>query len=257
MWRTIRVTVLLVVLALVAAGAWLDRHRTTSWQRTVWVGAFALNADGSAASAAELQRLPSIDLAEVAAFINAEARRHGVTVSEPVSLRFYPAPAAPPPQLTPGSGPLSRAWWSLRMRWYRWRAVQAVPRAAPQIALFLLFHDPARSAALPHSVGLQRGLTGVIHLFADREYRGENDIVIAHELLHTFGATDKYDLASGLARFPDGYADPEQQPRFPQRRAEIMAGRIPLAEDDQVMAADFSETVVGSLTAREIGWPER
>ena len=141
------------------------------------------------------------------------------------------------------------------MRWYRWRAVRAVPRAAPQIALFLLFHDPAQAPRLPHSVGLQRGLTGVVHLFADREYRGENDIVIAHELLHTFGATDKYDLATGAPLFPDGYADPEQRPRFPQRRAEIMAGRIPLAENDQVMAADFAETVVGPATAREIGWP--
>jgi hypothetical protein len=257
MWRNIRVTVLLVVLALVAAGAWLDRHRTTSWQRTVWVGAFALNADGSAASAAALQRSSSIDLAAVTAFINAEAHRYGVVVTEPVSLRLYPAPAAPPPPLTASSGLMSRAWWSLRMRWYRWRAVQAVPRAAPQIALFLLFHDPVLSPALPHSVGLQRGLTGVVHLFADPEYRGENDIVIAHELLHTFGATDKYDLARGTPRFPDGFADPEQQPRFPQRRAEIMAGRIPLGENDQVMAADFAETVVGPLTAREIGWPVR
>lgn len=257
MWRTIRITVLLVVLALVVAGTWLDRHRTTSWQRTVWVGAFALNADGSAAAAAELQRLPSIDLAAVAAFINAEAHRYGVAVDEPVSLRLYPAPATTPPQLAPGSGLLARAWWSLRVRWYRRQATQAIPRSAPQIALFLLFHDPARSPTLPHSVGLQRGLTGVVHLFADREYRGENDIVIAHELLHTFGATDKYDLASGAPRFPEGFADPAQQPRFPQRRAEVMAGRIPVAENQQVMAADFDEAMVGPLTAREIGWPAR
>jgi hypothetical protein len=254
MWRALRIGVLLLILLLVTVQAWLDQHRTTHWQRTVWVGAFAFNGDGSAASAAQLQSLRAADLEPVANFIGAEAHRYGVALDAPVQLRLFPAPATLPPLPPQSASLLPRILWSLQLRWYRWRTVNALPRSAPQIALFLLYHDPEHSAALPHSTGLQRGLTGIVHLYAGDEARAENNIVIAHELLHTFGATDKYDLATNVPRFPDGYAEPARLPRFPQLRAEIMAGRIPISADSQVMAADFTETVIGPLTAREIGW---
>jgi hypothetical protein len=91
-------------------------------------------------------------------------------------------------------------------------------------------------------------------VYAGIESRAQNNIVIAHELLHTFGATDKYDLATDAPRFPEGFADPGQIPRYPQRRAEIMAGRIPVSASEQVMAESLDDVVVGPLTAREIGW---
>jgi len=43
-------------------------------------------------------------------------------------------------------------------------------------------------------------------------------------------------------------------PRYPQRYAEIMAGRVPLGANRQEMPADLSQTLVGPATAREIGW---
>ena len=55
--------------------------------------------------------------------------------------------------------------------------------------------------------------------------RGSNNVVIAHEILHTLGASDKYDPATRAPLFPIGYAEPEREPRFPQEFAEIMAGR--------------------------------
>jgi len=67
-----------------------------------------------------------------------------------------------------------------------------------------------------------------VHLFAARSQAAQNDIVIAHELLHTFGATDKYDAGSDAPRYPEGFAEPQREPRYPQRYAEIMAGRVPL-----------------------------
>ena len=33
---------------------------------------------------------------------------------------------------------------------------------------------------------------------------GPNNVVIAHELLHTVGATDKYDPVTDAPRIPDG-----------------------------------------------------
>ena len=42
-----------------------------------------------------------------------------------------------------------------------------------------------------------------------------------------FGATDKYDLPTGLPQYPAGFAEPRLEPRYPQQFAEIMAGQKP------------------------------
>ena len=253
MWRTLRISLLLVLLFAVALGTWLDQHRTTSWQHTVWVGVFPINADGSAVATQYLAQLRETDFAPINEFIAREAQRHGVQLTEPVIVRLYPELARAPPALAPAAGPLTRIMWSLKLRRYRSQSLDSIARARPQIALFLLYHDPARAPMLPHSVGLQRGLMGVVHLFATRAQRDQNNVVVAHELLHTFGATDKY-AADDAPLFPDGYAEPALQPRFPQRFAELMAGRIPLSAATQRMPEDLDQVLVGPATALEIGW---
>ncbi len=107
---------------------------------------------------------------------------------------------------------------------------------------------------VPHSLGLQKGLLGVVYGFADEAQDEQNAIVIAHEVLHTLGATDKYDPRSGLPVFPDGYADPDAQPRHPQEVAEIMAGRIPVSTERAEMPESLADVVVGPRTATEINW---
>jgi hypothetical protein len=253
MWRTIRISLLLLILFGVAFGAWFDQHRTTSWQHTVWVGVFPINADGSAAAAQYLEQLSADDYTTIDGFIAREAQRYGVTLAEPVVVRLYPALAVAPPALAADAEPFGRALWSLKLRRYRSQALGTIARARPQIALFLMFHDPERAEVLPHSRGLQRGLMGVVHLFASRAQREQNNIVIAHELLHTFGATDKYD-ADGAPRFPEGYAEPDRQPRYPQRYAELMAGRVPLSPATEVMPDGLAQVIIGPASAREIGW---
>ena len=253
MWRTLRISVLLLVLLVVAAQAWFDRFSTTRWQRTVFVGAFPVSADASPVTADYLAQLDQGKIDEVSDFVNAEARRYGVGVDEPIELQLYPTLASAPPALDPGAGILTRIIWSLRLRYYRSRALTAAsPR--PKIALFLLYHDPALASSLPHSAGLQRGLTAVVHLFASRSQEAQNRIVITHELLHTFGATDKYDLATGLPTYPDGFADPQLMPRYPQQLAEIMAARMPLSAAQARLPDSLEDERVGPLTAREIGW---
>jgi hypothetical protein len=86
---------------------------------------------------------------------------------------------------------------------------------------------------------------------------GQNAIVIAHEVMHTLGATDKYEPRSGLPVFPQGYARPDAEPRYPQPAAEIMAGRRPLSPGSAEMPAGLSAVEVGATTAREIRWTIR
>jgi hypothetical protein len=124
------------------------------------------------------------------------------------------------------------------------------------IRIFVLYHDPALTPSVAHSLGLTKGLIGVVYAFADPQMNGENNVVIAHELLHTLGATDKYRVGDDAPRFPDGYGDPRQVPLYPQRAAEIMAGRRMLSADRWQQADGLGEVVIGPLTAAEIRWPQ-
>jgi hypothetical protein len=253
MWRALRTGILALVLLIVAAQAWMDRFTTTHWQHTVYVGAFPVSADGSRVTADYLAQLDQEKIDQVADFLTGEARRYGVTIDEPIELKLYPTLQSAPPALDSGAGVFTRIIWSLRLRYYRYRVLASIsPR--PEIAMFLVYHDPALASSLPHSAGLQRGLTAVVHVFASRSQEAQNRIVMAHELLHTFGATDKYDLATGLPRYPDGFADPRLLPLYPQRLAEIMAVKTPLSATDARMPDSLGDERVGPATAREIGW---
>jgi hypothetical protein len=120
--------------------------------------------------------------------------------------------------------------------------------------MFVLYHDPGRSERVSHSLGLQKGLIGVVNAFASNAQTAENNVVIAHELLHTVGATDKYDPRTNQPAFPDGYAEPEREPRLPQAYAEIMAGRTPVSESEADMPLSLEHVLIGTKTAREINW---
>jgi hypothetical protein len=122
--------------------------------------------------------------------------------------------------------------------------------------MFVLYHDPATLERAPDSHGLQKGLLGIVHAFADPAMTGSNNIVIAHEFLHTVGASDKYDLGSGAPLFPSGFADRDRTPLYPQDRAEIMAGRRALTVSEWEMPRTLREVVVGPETALEIRWTQ-
>jgi hypothetical protein len=253
-WKLIRIGVLLLVLAGVGAAAWLERVSTTSWDKTLWVGIFPLNADGSTAAARYIDDLTVEDFASIESFFTREAARYGVKVEHPVRVDLYPSLRELPPALAPRSNRLQVMWWSLKMRSYARRVSDVPGRPSSPVRVFVLYHDPKVSEAVPHSLGMQKGLIGVVHAFADRNMTGSNNIVIAHETMHTVGATDKYDLESGAPLYPGGYAEPALSPRFPQRYAEIMAGQRAISEHEQEMPETLRDVIVGVQTAQEIGW---
>ena len=138
------------------------------------------------------------------------------------------------------------------MRYWAWTH-NTQPGPAPDIQIYTIYYDPKVYDEVSHSFGLQKGLVGVVNAFASRTEGKRNNVVIAHELLHTLGATDKYDLSTNQPLYPTGYADPEQQPRYPQRRAELMGGRIPTTAQRAEQPDHLRETIIGGATAVEIG----
>ena len=157
-------------------------------------------------------------------FFAREAKRYGVELDDPVKTRLRPELRDSPPRRAPDASIPMTMLWSLRLRFWAWRVSGHV--AEPEdIRMFVLYHDPALTPVVPHSLGLEKGLIGVVYAFATPDMDGTNDVVIAHELLHTLGATDKYDPGTDAPSFPDGYGDPRQVPLYPQATAELMAGR--------------------------------
>ena len=255
MWRRLRIAVLLLILAFVALNTYFDRVYSTDWDSPLRVAVFPINADGSAASEHYVRQLSSDSFAEIETFFEQEAKEYGLQMERPIRLTLAPPLAQLPPRLAPDPGMLAAAWWSLRMRFWAWRV--DAPGPAPDIKLFVLYHDPAISPAVLHSLGMQKGLFGVVHVFADSGMQGSNDAVMAHELLHTLGATDKYDLRTNQPTQPDGYAEPGRDPLYPQSFAELMGGRIPESSTESTTPESLQQVIIGAKTASEIGWNNR
>lgn len=256
MWRQIRIFILLLILAIAAWTNWYDRLSTTDWDETLTVGIYPIQEADDPATRDYVARLDDREIAEVEAFLNEQAAEYGIRISRPVSVRMFRPVAEKPPEHDPSSGMFGNIAWSLKMRMYARRAALSTGQPMPQIRIFVRYHNPEFTSSVPHSVGMQKGLVGVVHAFADRTMRGSNGVVIAHEILHTLGASDKYDPRTLGPLYPIGYAEPDRMPRLPQEYAEIMAGRIPVSPTQLEMPQSLDQVVVGKATALEIRWLE-
>lgn len=251
---TLRLAILLAVLAFVALGAWLDRARSTDWNGPLRVTVYPVAVDASSATRGYVAALDRDSFAGVADFFAEEAAGHDVPLEEPVTLRVSHATQEPPPAAPEDPGPLSIALWSLRLRYWSWRVATDDPLPPPDVQVFALYHPLDGTTATPDSTGLRKGLVAVTHLYAAPEAEGSNEVVLTHELLHTLGASDKYDLRTGQPIPPDGLGDPDQAPLYPQQTGEIMAGRIAVSATQAEIPDSLASMTVGPATAREIGW---
>ena len=252
-FKLLRILILLLVLLIVALSTWQDRYRSTRWREPLYVAIYPIAADESPVTLSYVAALDAARFKPIDQFFIREAARHGLNEPEPVKTRLRSELHDRPPQRAPGAGLLATAWWSLKLRYWAWRASGHV-NEPEDIRMFVLYHDPALTPQVPHSLGLTKGLIGVVYAFATPDMDGENAVVIAHELLHTVGASDKYLPGSDAPRFPDGYGDPNQVPLYPQRFAEIMAGRLMLSANRWQQAASLDEVLIGPATALEIRW---
>lgn len=253
MWKTFRVILLLLVFAGLAQSLWLGQKRARAWQDPLHVAIYPINADGSAATAAYLKSLTVDAFSPIAAYLDEESGRYGLNLHRSLDIALAPPVASLPPPAPPRASALDAIVWSLKLRYWAWKN-DAIPGFRPQVRLFVLFFDPQQKSHLPHSTALQKGMVGVINAFASPSMAGSNRVIIAHELLHTLGATDKYELGSNQPIHPQGYAEPDKRPLHPQDFAEIMGGRIPLSERNAEIPQSLSATLVGPQTAAEIGW---
>lgn len=252
MFKAVRIAILLFILFLVAANAWLTKSRSTDWNNSLWVKVYPINADGSDESTKYIATLTTDDFAPVEEFIAREAGRYDRAVDRPLRVELGHPVDEQPPAIDAEPNMLDVMLWSLKMRWWASRVGAAQDEIDPDVRIFVRYHRPEEGFLLENSVGLQKGMVGVVNARAGRRHRGANNVIIAHEFLHTLGATDKYDPSDGQPIAPDGLGEPGRQPLYPQRLAEIMGGRIAKTADEAVIPNSLKDAVIGPLTAHEI-----
>ena len=250
-----RILVLLLVLLVVAVKTWQDQYLSRRWNVPLYVSIYPIAADDSPVTRRYLDGLDAERFKSIDSFFEREASKYHLKIDEPFRTHLRDELHEMPPAHDPNGSVLSTMLWSLKLRYWAFRHSGHVHQPE-DIRVFVLYADPTLTPSVPHSLGLMKGLIGVVYAFATPEMNEDNDVVIAHELLHTLGATDKYDPQTNAPIYPTGYGDPQQKPLFPQQFAELMAGRRALAPNRFEQVEGLNEVVIGSATALEILWPQ-
>lgn len=250
MWKNIRIACLLVILLIVAVNAWRDQNQ--NWDKPIIVLLHPINADGQLSTQAYLQQLSANQFNDAQDYLKQMSAQYR---EQPISLYFQIGRELKkiPPKVPESASMIQTIFWSLKFRLYAWKQHESKD-GSPSVTLFLNYYDPAQTKELKHSTALENGRIGSVNLFASAKQTEQNKIVLVHELLHAFGATDKYNLATGQPTYPIGYAAPEQKPLFPQAKAELMAGHIPISADKSKMPDHLQQTLINDLTAIELKW---
>jgi len=252
MFKAFRITVLLLILFFVAFGTWLTQARSTDWNNSLWVKVYPINADGSDVSRDYIASLDIKHFSAIESFVAREMEKYGHTLSKPVRMELGQEIHEQPPMIGDAPGVLDIMLWSLKMRWWAGSAAGPQDSPDPDVRIFVRYHAPDGQIVLENSVGLQKGMVGIVNAYAGRRESGVNNVIIAHEFLHTLGATDKYEPGTGQPEYPLGFAEPERKPRYPQKLAEIMGGRIALSEFDAIVPKSLKYVIIGAETAKEI-----
>ncbi len=253
LFRKIRIAILAVILVIVGLSTWLTHLHTTGWRASLIIAVYPINADGSDRAAAYIEALEEAVFDPIEDYFAQEAQEYQLRLARPfkfvVAAEIDELPPNPPKE----RGLFNVIWWSLKLRhWAHFSSWQE--GISPDIKLFVLYYDTEANDLLDHSLGLKKAMIGIVHAYAADSFSDKNSVIIAHEILHTVGATDKYDLNSHQPIYPGGYAEPDFDPRYPQELAEIMGSRIPLTPTTSTMPPDLNHTVIGPLTAKEINW---
>jgi hypothetical protein len=254
LFKLIRIVLLLSLLFVIVVSTWMTEQRMAAWERPILVTIFPIVADDEAATLAFARdvELPNFDA--VNRFFDRESGPFGFEVTPAFRFQLAPLGSELPPEIPGQFSPVGIALWSLRMRWWSWLQGFKNDLVRPDIQMFVLYHSLEANNEVGISVGMRKGRYGIVKAYAKESMNPRNLIVFTHEMLHVLGATDKYVLSTGEPLFPHGYADPKQQPLFPQTRAEIMGGRIPLNSFSSAMPDSLEDCRIGRQTAEEIGF---
>ena len=254
LFRIFRITVLLTVFFILAFYTKTQRLKSRSWSTPLHVVIYPMNGDNSSIVEHYINQLNSDVFSDIDRFFQREVEYYTLSIAHPTHTYLGKTiQKHPPVSPTPDSSFAEIACWGIKFRYWAFKNTPDDESNLHRVRIFVHYHETGKDKNLQHSLGLDKGLLAIVHAFASKEQEQQNNIVIAHELLHTVGATDKYN-ANNQPVFPDGYAEPDNIPLFPQFQAEIMAAKIPLSASQSKMAKSLTQCIIGEKTAEEINW---
>lgn len=194
MFKLLRITVLLAILAWAAFYTKIQQLEARSWSETLPIVVYPINGDNGNANVEDyLADLADSDYAAIDAFIKQQSEGYDVTETPTATRLGAKIDQLPPEPPMPGASPAEAVLWSLKLRYWVWRHTPDSASNLHRVRVFAIYHEPAPGRALQHSVGINNGLVAIAHLFASEQQTAQNNVVLTHEILHTVGATDKYD----------------------------------------------------------------
>lgn len=253
-FKLFRVVLLLSILFVIIVSSWMTEKRMAAWERPILVTIFPIVADEDTSTLEFTRDVELSYFADVNRFFDRESVPYGFNVTPAFRFQLAPVSSELPPEVPDQFSSAGIAWWSLKMRWWSWMKDLKSDLVSPDIQMYVLFHGLNGGSEVGISVGMRKGRYGIVKAYAKESMSPHNLVVFTHELLHVLGATDKYVLTTGEPIFPQGFANPNQRPLFPQLKAEIMGGRIPLNSFSSKMADSLEECRIGRLTGEEIGF---
>ena len=248
--RTFRLFILLAVAAAIALFHFTRDTGPPGWERPLKVVIYPENADGSARARSHIESLEPGRFQAVEDFMAEQAARYSLEIEKPFVLEVA-APITGAPTAPDYESFWAHLRWGISLRLWYWTFDGK--RHDADITVIARYRAAESSGPL-HSLGIPAMNLVVANLETGADVHGLNNVVVAHELLHTVGASDLYDLETGLPEYPEGYAEPDREPLYPQSAAELMAGRIPLAQGRAVQATRLEQVIIGARTAHEVGW---
>jgi hypothetical protein len=252
-FKWIRISLLFLLLLIISAYSVLTSAHVTSWEEPLHVVIYPLNGDGSRKVADYIESIDEDVFLPIEEFIREEAEGYGLELEDPILIHMGPEIKNLPPEPPEKQNPFYIMFWSLRLRY--WAFKNDTYDGQKDIRIFVLYNKTGTGAeTLERSLGLKKGLIGLVRSPAGASAEPYTNFIIAHEMMHTIGAYDKYDKKTLFPRFPEGFAEPELEPLYPQELAEIMGGRIPLGKGDFAQVRGLNEVVIGEKTAMEIKW---
>ncbi len=166
-FRRLRILLLLGVLAAALGFTWMEQSMVRAWRVPLDVAVVPINGDGSAQAAQTIRTLRASDFHDINAFLERETARYGAKQSPALQISLLPELKEKPPAPPRDGSVLKTVFWSLKLRgWVYRQSGQWLPQLG-KIKLFVLYHAPRDGIALDHSLGLRKGLIGVVHAFAD------------------------------------------------------------------------------------------
>jgi len=253
-----RVAILLSVLLVVVLYAGQDIYRRkhrNDWDHTLDIAIIVLQRGDVDPKAIQMmrERVPALEERLTAEF---RRRRPGAGI-KPFHIELFGPVTVESAPVLPSS---DRVMEHAKEMYAQWKTLSAIDKRAEVHAgafdsrVYVTVVKPMSNARkLVEGASEDNGRIATVQIELAQDMVDVALFVSTHELLHTLGASDKYD-ETGRTKIPEGLAEPDAIPRYPQKLAEVMARNRMVSETKEKIPEKLDELAVGPLTAREIGW---